>query len=274
MNRLLALLARLADDLRRGVGATGATLGYAAAATWATLKAGGRLRATFAQLDSVFLGGLPLALLAGAVLGLVVWWQTHDILLRTVGPGADEFIPRFLSVAVVLELGPVGAGLLVAARTGANFGAELAAMRISEQIDALETLGQSPLRELVGPRVLACILGLPLLSILIIYTAVFASLLIEQIQGSMSYTLYLQLCLEYLRLQDAIPALLKTGVFGWLIGLVGCHYGLSAKEGTVSVGQAATASVVVSTLAVFLAEVVWVGLIQNGLVGLIESLWL
>lgn len=236
---------------------------FALHASWATIQALRRPRATLAQSANVILGALPLALAAGLSLGLVVWMHTHGILVRTIGPGADEFIPRFLTVAVVLELAPIGAGLLVAARTGASFGAELAAMRISEQIDALQTLGQSPMRELVGPRVLACVLSLPILSVFIIYTAVFGSLLAERVAGTMTTTLYLQSCLLDLRWQDALPALAKTCVFGWLIGSAGCNYGLSAFGGTEGVGQAATKSVVVSTFAVLVADVILVALIQT-----------
>src|SRR5258707_147446 len=109
---------------------------------------------------------LPLAAVTGIALGVVIWLHTRDVLART-GTGAVEYLPTFLSAAVLLELAPVGAGLIVAARTGASLGAELASMRVAEQIDALELLGVSPRRRLIGPRVLACVLAVPLLPVLI-----------------------------------------------------------------------------------------------------------
>ena len=103
-------------------------------------------------LYAVLIGGLPLAAVTGLALGVVIWLHTRDVLERT-GTGAVEYLPTFLAAAVLLELAPVGAGLIVAARTGASLGAELASMRVSEQIDALELLGVSPVQpELVGPR--------------------------------------------------------------------------------------------------------------------------
>ena len=97
-------------------------------------------------------GAMPLAGVTGVALGVVIWLHTRDVLART-GTGAVEYLPTFLAAAVLLELAPVGAGLIVAVRTGASLGAELASMRVGEQLDALELLGVSPLARLIGPRV-------------------------------------------------------------------------------------------------------------------------
>ena len=109
---------------------------------------------------------LPLAFVTGIALGVVIWLHTRDVLARAES-GAVELLPTVLAAAVLLELAPVGAGLIVAARTGASLGAELASMKVGEQIDALQLLGVSPLRRLIGPRVLACVLAVPVLHILI-----------------------------------------------------------------------------------------------------------
>ena len=115
---------------------------------------------------SMTVGALPLAAVTGLALGVVIWLHTRDVLART-GTGAVEYLPTFLSAAVLLELAPVGAGLIVAACTGASLGAELASMRVGEQLDALELLGVSPLKRLIAPRVLACILAVPVLHVAI-----------------------------------------------------------------------------------------------------------
>lgn len=135
-------------------------------------------------------------------------------------------------------------------------------MRLTEQIDALEVLGLSPIKLLVAPRVLACMLALPLLTITIAYAALAGSYLAESLGGSLSWTQYQAACLRSLRLRDAVPATLKTSVFGYLIGTAGCWFGLNAHGGTEGVGQAATRGVVSATFLVLLANVGLVRLIQ------------
>src|SRR5262249_45484892 len=114
------------------------------------------------QLYSVLLGALPLGITAGAAIGGGGWVHPRRALQTGGGPGAVQYLPQALSLPVVLEFAPIAAGLLTAGRSGASLGAELGSMRLTEQIDALEVLGLSPLRELVAPRVLACMLALPL----------------------------------------------------------------------------------------------------------------
>jgi phospholipid/cholesterol/gamma-HCH transport system permease protein len=152
--------------------------------------------------------------------------------------------------------------LIAAGRSGASLGAELGSMRLTEQIDALEVLGQSPLRLLVAPRVLACMLALPLLTAFIIYFALGGSYAAEALGGNMSWMRYRTESLRGLRLEDVLPATLKTTVFGYLIGTTGCYFGMHATGGTEGVGQAATRSVVVSILLVLVSNVLLVRIIQ------------
>jgi phospholipid/cholesterol/gamma-HCH transport system permease protein len=215
---------------------------------------------------AVLIGGLPLAAVTGLALGVVIWLHTRDVLART-GTGAVEYLPTFLAAAVLLELAPVGAGLIVAARTGASLGAELASMRVSEQIDAIELLGVSPVRRLVGPRVVACVLAVPLLHILIAVTALGSGYLAESVAGSPSYLKYNTAALRELTLDDVIPAGLKTLAFGLVVGVTGCFIGMfprAGAEGAEGVGRAATDSVVACSLLVLLADVLLVVLIKAG----------
>jgi phospholipid/cholesterol/gamma-HCH transport system permease protein len=211
------------------------------------------------QLYQMLIGALLLGMVAGVALGAVVWMHLHSALERT---GTQEALPTFLSVAVLLELAPIGAGLILASRTGAALGAELGAMKQSEQLDALSMLGVSPMRVLVGPRVLACILALPLLNYLIAVLAISSGYLADLFVSNTSWTRYLSLCLERLELGEVIPAGLKTFVFGYLVGVAGCYHGFTATGGTEGVGRAATSGVVGSALAVMIADVVIVALIQ------------
>ena len=203
-------------------------------------------------------GATPLAAVAGVALGVVMWLHTRDVLARA-APGAVEYLPTFLAAAVLLELAPVGAGLIVAARTGASLGAELAAMRVGEQIDALELLGISPLRRLVGPRVLACVLAVPVLHALIAAVALVSGYVAESLTGSTTLLKYDAAAVRELYLADVVPAAMKTLVFGFVIGVTGCFVGLTAGDGSEGIGRAATDSVVVCMLFVLAADVLLVG---------------
>ncbi|HEV3448560.1 MAG TPA: ABC transporter permease [Gemmataceae bacterium] len=218
-----------------------------------------RPRELMTQLFHILLGALPLGAIAGAALGMVIWMHLHRVLVRF---EAAQYLPQALALAVVLEFAPTGAGLIVAGRSGASLGAELGSMRLTEQVDALEVLGISPLRMLVAPRVLGCMLALPLLTMFIIYFALAGSFVAEMLGGGLSWLQYQNEWLRGLRLADVIPATLKTIVFGYLIGVTGCYFGMAAHGGTEGVGRAATRGVVVSTFLVLAANVFLVRLIQ------------
>jgi phospholipid/cholesterol/gamma-HCH transport system permease protein len=210
------------------------------------------------QLYTIFVGSLPLGLVTGLAMGVVVWIHLHGVVNREY----VRKVPEYLALAVVLEFAPLSAGLVVAGRTGASLGAELGSMRLTEQIDALEVLGLSPLQELVGPRVLACMLTLPLLTIFIAFTAISSSYLAEMLGGSLSWTQYRADVLRGLTEGKAVPATLKTIVFGFLVGSTGCYAGMNAGGGTEGVGQAATRGVVGSIFLVLLSNVLLVKIIQ------------
>ena len=202
---------------------------------------------------AVVLGALPLVAVLGLALGAVIWMQTRGVLERTAG--ATDLLPTVLAAAVLLELAPVGAGLIVATRTGASIGAELAAMRASEQLDALEILGVSPLRQLVAPRVFACVVSVPVLHVLTAALALGSGFVAELVTGETTWRKYEAAVLSELRLGDVLPAAAKTLVFGWLVGVSSCYVGLTARIGAEGVGRAATTSVVICTLSVLAADV-------------------
>lgn len=211
------------------------------------------------QFYAVFVGVLPLSAVAGLAVGAVLWLQLHHIFERF---DAKQYLPQALALAVVLEFAPITAGLIVAGRSGASLGAELGSMRLTEQIDALEVLGVPPLRELVAPRVLACMLAMPLLTVFIAYLALSAGYLCELLGGSLSLRAYIAESLRLLTLRDSLTAVLKTVPFGFLIGVTGCYFGMTAQGGTEGVGNAATRSVVASIFLVLVSNVLLVRLIQ------------
>jgi phospholipid/cholesterol/gamma-HCH transport system permease protein len=210
------------------------------------------------QLYSILLGALPLGLVAGLALGVVVWIHLHGVVERQF---VDK-VPEYLALAVVLEFAPLGAGLIVAGRSGASLGAELGSMRLTEQIDALECLGRSPWQYLIGPRVLAAMATLPLLTIYMGAIAIGSSFVAEMLGGSLSFTQYQTDVLRGLAKAQIVPATLKTIVFGYLIAVTGCFFGMQTTGGTEGVGRAATRGVVYSILLVLVSNVVLVKLIQ------------
>jgi len=139
----------------------------------------GRVPELLSQLGNVLLGALPLGVAAGLALGIVVWIHFRSALEDVGGPGALQYLPQGLALAVVLEFAPLSAGLIIAGRSGSSLGAELGCMRLTEQIDALEALGSSPLNKLVVPRVLACVLALPLLTVFVSYLGIGSGYLAE-----------------------------------------------------------------------------------------------
>lgn len=239
--------------------ATGEFAFFAGRSLRAALEAIRRPGEVAHQLHGMLVGALPLGFVAGIALGAVIWMHTHSVLIRT---GTADYLPAVLAAAVLLELAPIGAGLIVAARTGSSLGAEIGSMRIGEQIDAMEMLGIPPMRMLVGPRVLACMIALPFLHIFIATLAILSGFVAENIVGSTNWMKFQSTSLKELFPNEVIPAALKTVVFGYLIGTSGCYQGLRAGGGTEGVGRAATSAVVMACLLVLAADVFLVGLIQ------------
>src|SRR5258708_40103555 len=134
-------------------------------------------------------------------------------------------------------------------------------MRLTEQIGALEVMGPSSLRVLIGPRIVACIFALPILTIFMAVLAIGGAFAAEMLGGSLTSMQYESNTWEGLRVQDVIPAILKTTMFGFLTGVCGCYFGMKAHGGTEGVGHASTRSVEFSTLLVLVSNVLLVRVI-------------
>jgi len=186
------------------------------------------------QFERVIWGSLPIVVIGGTSVGLVTWFQTRRLLVTY---GVEVTLPSILAAAVLVETGPILAGLLLAGRTGAGLAAELGSMVLTEEIDARSVLGASPLPTLVAPRVLACALAAPLLTVVLDASAVLGGMAAEAVAGGMTVEAYWQKSLLFLQLSDVIPATLKTSIFGLLVGLLGCWTGLNADRSTEAVGR-------------------------------------
>jgi phospholipid/cholesterol/gamma-HCH transport system permease protein len=243
-----------------GIAWFGRFMGFSMSVIWAMPGViGKRPGELVRQFERVAWGGVPVVLAAGTSVGLVTWLQVRRLLATY---GAEENLPSVLAAAVLVETGPVLASLLVAGRMGAGLGAEIGSMTMTEEVEAREVLGAATIGSLVAPRVFACALAVPLLTILLDTSALLGGLVAELLGGSLSPGAFQSRSLDFLKLSDVIPATLKTAVFGLLVGLVGCWTGLHADRSTEAVGHAATRGVVRSMLAVFAANVVLVPTIQ------------
>ena len=182
---------------------------------------------------------------SGFALGVVLTLHTRSMLVQF---GATADIPVFQSLAFFNEIGPLVTGLLMAGRVGAGIGAQLANMRATEQIDALETISINSFRLLVVTRVIACVVMLPLLAIFMDAAGILGGFLSEHLISHLSGTLYLQRAFDGVALADFIPPTLKTAVFGFLIATISCFCGYTINEGSEGVRKAATYSFVISSL--------------------------
>ena len=200
----------------------------------------------------------PLIVTAGFAIGVVLSMHTRASLERF---GAEALIPAGLAIALIRETGPLTAGLLVAGRVGAGIGAEIGAMKVSEQIDALEASAVDAFKYLVVTRIIALMIVMPLLTIMMDFSGIFGGYVAEAAVSGVAPRLYLQSAFSYITYSDIIPATLKTVVFGYLIAVVSSYLGFTTSRGTEGVGEASTRSVVMASLLIILSDVILVKII-------------
>ena len=197
----------------------------------------------------------PLIVLSGLAVGAVLSMHTRSTLERF---GAESMIPTALAFALVKETGPLVTGLLVSGRVGAGIGAELGGMRVSEQIDALESLAVNSFKYLVVTRVMACVISLPLLTVLMNFAGMLGGFFAETTFSGMSFNFYFNTAFNGLAFSDYIPPTLKTMVYGFLIGSTSSYLGYNASGGAEGVGRASTQSVVFSSVFLIMINVILV----------------
>jgi phospholipid/cholesterol/gamma-HCH transport system permease protein len=184
---------------------------------------------------------VPLVALVSFFLGLTMALLTGYQLQRF---GTERLIPGLVSIAFTRELGPLITGIMLAARVGAAFTAELGTMTVSEEVEAIEAMGIGPLRFLVAPRMLALFFLMPCLSTISNMAAIFATSLISKAYFSIAFPYFLDLVRDSLLIRDLITGVLKSFLFGLLIAAIACYRGLNVKGGAAGVGTATTSSVV------------------------------
>ena len=199
------------------------------------------------QFDSIGIGSLTVVILAGFFTGAVLALQTGITLDQY---GARTFVGRLVSATMVKELGPVLTGLMLAGRIGSGIAAELGSMTVTDQINALRTLGTDPVRKLVVPRVLAGFFMAPVLTVIANTVGMIGGWIVAITQLRVAGSLYWNGVVDVLYLQDVWMGLIKPFCLGYAIVTIGCHVGLRTSGGTQGVGRATTNAVVASSVAV------------------------
>jgi len=195
-----------------------------------------------AGVDSVPLVGL-VSFFLGLTMALLTGYQLQRF-------GTERLVPGLVAIGFTRELGPLLTGIMMAARIGAAFTAELGTMQVSEEVEAIEAMGIGPLRFLVAPRMLVLFLLMPCLSTVSNIAAIFASSLISKAYFSIAFVYFLDLVKDALLIRDIITGILKSFMFGLLIGAIACYRGLTVKGGAAGVGTSTTSSVVTAITAV------------------------
>jgi phospholipid/cholesterol/gamma-HCH transport system permease protein len=196
---------------------------------------------------------LPLISITAVIMGIVLTLQTRPVLAKL---GAEIWLPGMVFVSFVREIGPVITALIFAGKVGSGIGAELSSMRVTEQIDAMEVSGTNPLKYLVSTRVFAATFIVPLLVIYSDFIALAGSYIGMNIQGNISLRLFFILAFESMHFYDIVPALIKTFFFGFGIGIISCYKGYYMNEGTQGVGKASNVAVVLSSLSIFIIDLI------------------
>jgi len=209
------------------------------------------------QSSRMGLSTLPLISITAFIMGLVLTLQSRPVLVDF---GAESWLPGMISVSIVREIGPVITALICSGKIASGIGAELGSMRVTEQIDAMEVSGTNPVKYLVVTRVLATTFMVPILVFYSDAISFYGSYVAVNMHGFISIKLFIAQAFETLHYFDIIPATIKTFFFGFAIGIIGCYKGYYSNNGTEGVGRAANSAVVISSLVIFIIDLIAVQL--------------
>jgi phospholipid/cholesterol/gamma-HCH transport system permease protein len=205
----------------------------------------------FYQMEHIGVNSLPLVLIISVFTGAVAAWQAA-YQLKGIAP--LSFLGGATSRAIITELGPVLTGIVIAGRVGASIAAELGTMKVTEQIDALETMAISPVRYLAMPRFLAAILMMPVLVIFANTIAVFGAYVVSNMSLGVSFEVFFQSVKKFFVFSDLIAGLVKTIFFGGVTSLLGCHIGFKTQGGAEGVGLSTIRSFVMSAALILILD--------------------
>lgn len=203
------------------------------------------------QMEHIGVNSLPLVLIIAVFTGAVAAWQAA-YQLKGIAP--LSFLGGATSRAIITELGPVLTGIVIAGRVGASIAAELGTMKVTEQIDALETMAINPIRYLAMPRVLAAVLMMPILLIFANFIAVMGAYVVSNFFLDVSFNTFFNSVKRFFLMSDLIAGLIKTVFFGLVTALMGCHIGFRTEGGAEGVGLATIRSFVFSAALILILD--------------------
>lgn len=207
------------------------------------------------QMEHIGVNSLPLVIIIAIFTGAVTAWQAA-YQLKGVAP--LSFLGGAATRAIITELGPVLTGIVIAGRVGASIAAELGTMKVTEQIDALETMAISPVRYLAMPRFLASVIMLPILVIFANFIAIVGAYLVSNYFLGVSYAIFFNSVKQFFSMSDLIAGLIKTVFFGGVTSLLGCHIGFKTEGGAEGVGLATIRSFVISAALILILDyILW-----------------
>ncbi len=203
------------------------------------------------QIESIGYRSITVVVLTAIFSSMVMTVQFAVQLARF---GSKEYVGNVVSLSLVRELGPVLTALMVGGRVGAGIAAELGSMSVTEQIDAMRSMGADPIKELVVPRVLAGAITLPLLTVLANVLGVAGAMLVARLEAGVNMTYFYHAALRAIDVSDLLGGLIKTVFFGIMITLIACYKGMNTRGGTEGVGRATTETVVVTSICTLVAD--------------------
>lgn len=205
--------------------------------------------------QSYILGYKSLVLvgITGFIMGLVLTIQSGPTMAQF---GAESWIPGMVAISIVREIGPIITALICAGKLGSSIGAEISSMKVTEQIDAMEVSGINPIKYIVVSRVVATTLMVPILVIMTDAIALYGSFAGVNIDGDISFYMFFSEVISSVTFIDLFPATIKTFFFGFTIGFIGCYKGYYSNSGTEGVGRAANSAVVISSLLIFIIDMI------------------
>jgi len=208
-------------------------------------------RQTLTQMEQVGIGSIPLVLVTSVFVGAVAAVQAA---YQFQGYVPMIFLGTVVGKSVILELGPVLTALVVGGRVSASYAAELGTMRVTEQIDAMEILAIDPVRYLVMPRIVACVIMLPVLVVISDCLAILGGMLVSNISLGVSKETFSTGLRLFFYVDDVLSSIIKAAAFGGIIGLMGCYNGFRTYGGAQGVGQATMHAVVSSCILILITN--------------------
>ena len=203
------------------------------------------------QMDVVGTGSVFIVMLTGFFTGGVMALQSAKSLKSF---GAVNLTGQLVALSLVRELGPVLTALMVAGRVGAGIASQLGSMVVTQQIDAMRALGTDPIKKLVAPRMIATTTMVPLLTVVADLFGLVGGWIVSFYTLRLNTSLYWNTALRSLTYTDALEGLIKPVVFGFIIGMIGCYFGLSTEGGTRGVGRSTTQAVVTASILAIIAD--------------------